>query len=349
MNRSSISRKLFLITTLLLLIPVSGYSLHVSFYIGDVTLIRNSKKVEVTNGTKVKSGDLLKTGEDASVAIAYDDGSNITIMSQSSAKIGSKNVKGSTNIALISGNIEGTFAKIKKGSRKVYTPTIVCAIRGTEFKLGVSKGGESRVDLSEGKLNINNPYGEVNLNEGQKVESSVAGGPNKGSSGSLESWKKGKDTELQKDPEEKGALYRKQIKKFGSRSKQDGKKMKSYKKMVKKAGDEKKLKKAGNAINQAEEKSLDDLLLNEASNASISDIMNDFKGRQGKIYNLFRKVKEESNKVMEQQERNYRAIQAVKEAHRQAYKKIMGKFQDDKDRILRGLDMDGVKPKMKND
>ena len=90
----------------------------------------------------------------------------------------------------------------------------------------------------------------------------------------------------------------------------------------------------------------DNLMLNETANSSIEGVMNDYKGRKKGLYDLFYKLKEESNKVAEQQKKNYEAIQAVKEEYKKAYEKIIGKFHDDRNKILKGFDFDKVKPKL---
>ncbi|MFC1671277.1 hypothetical protein ACFL20_12870, partial [Spirochaetota bacterium] len=65
------------------------------------------------------------------------------------------------------------------------------------------------------------------------------------------------------------------------------------------------------------------------------------------IYRQFNKIKEESNKVLEVQEKTYRAIQEIKEKYKKAYKAIMGRYQDDRNRILNKSKFDNVKPKIK--
>ncbi len=350
MIKLSLTRKILAgALTIFLFIPVSGYSIHVAFFLGDVKLIRNNRSIKVNMGDIVKSGDLIKTGKGATITLNYKDGSRITIQQNSKAMIGNKGIKGSDNVSLVSGNLSGKFTKLSKGSksRRVYGPTIVCAIRGTEFKMGVSKGGDSRVDLAEGKLNIKNPYGSTPLNQNQNVEAGVGSQPEKGSRGSITAWKNGKDSELKSNPGAKGKQYGRYIQTFNNQNQQDSKNMNKYNNMVKTAKKADDIKKAGSEINDAEQNIEDNLILNETTKSSIEGVMNDYKSRNRKIYDQFIRLKRESNKVAEQQRKNYEAIQAVKEEYRKAYEKIIGKYQDDRNRILKGVDFNKLKPDLK--
>ena len=64
------------------------------------------------------------------------------------------------------------------------------------------------------------------------------------------------------------------------------------------------------------------------------------------IRDKFLKLKEESNKVHEQQQRNFEALQAVRAAYKKAYDEIMGKYQDSKKKIKEGTSLDSIKPKI---
>jgi len=347
--QKSLSKRIVLLTlSAILFLPAAGYSIHVSFYLGDVKLIRNGKKMNLSMGKIVKTGDIIKTGKGGTAEILYRDRTKITIREKSTAKIGNKSIKGSDNMILISGNIKGKFAKIKKGKRKVYTPTIVCAIRGTKFNLSVSKAGDTRVDLNQGKLGISNPYGNTDLKKGQKVQAGVAAAPSrKGTYGSLNKWKNRKNSSFEKNPEASADNYQKHIARFDEENKGASGNISNCDVLVKSAKGKKDILNAGSKIKKTEETVEDNFFMNDASSASIESVMKDFEGQKNDIFEKFKKLKEESNKVREQQKRNYEEIQAVKQAHREAYNKIMGKYKEDKDKILRGLNMDDVKPKIK--
>lgn len=344
--------KCIMITLIVLVLPVSGYSIHVSFFLGDVKLIRNGGTLSINMGDVLENGDVIETGNRSEATLLYKDDSKIVVKENSKIQIGSKSMKDSDDVALISGNLTGKFTKLAKdsSSRRVYNPTTVCAIRGTEFELGVSKKGDSRVDLKEGNMQISNPYGSTDLKENQKTETGVNEKPSRSKlSGVMGDWKSKEDKELDKNPEKVGKNYDNYMKTFGKRSSDDSGSIGKSGTQVKDAKTKEDIEKAGKNIDSTEQKVRDDMMLNQSANSSIEGVLNDYKDRKGNIYDIFAKVKAESNKVLEQQQRNYEEIQKVKQAYRDAYDKIMGKFQEDKDRIFKGFKRDDLKPKLKED
>ncbi len=333
---------------LLFILPVSSQAAHIAFFVGDVSVLRQGKKVPVSMGTAMEAGDLIKTGARSTMELTYDDGSRITISENSSAKVGSSSVKGSDSVTLLSGNLGGKFSKMKKEDRRVYTPTTICAIRGTEFTVSVSRGGDSRVDLSEGRLAISNPYGGTDLNQGEKIEAQVSEAPEKSeTAASVEEWQANKQSELLADPGKKSDQYREHIGRLKNKSDRGSESVNSVSGMVSKADNKKKLEETGMKLEAADREIKDDLFLNEASGASIENIMQDFQARDKKIYDEFTRLKAECNLVLEQQRRNYEALQAVKKSHQEARDRIMGAFQKDRDSIRDTLKMNEVKPKIK--
>ncbi len=330
---------------LVLLLPGIGYPIHVSFYIGDVSAMRDGKRINIAMGTNLESGDLIKTGKGGTVSLVYKDGSKLTVKEKSHIKIGSKNIPGSDNITLLAGNLNGKFTRLKKGQRKVYTPTTICAIRGTEFEIGVSKNGNSRVELKEGKLDINNPYGSQKIKEGTTVESEIARRPEKVSSDSnMDSWREEKDEDFTKNPSNTSSRYENQVNTFKNRLKVQERETRAIGSNVKSARKKEDVLRAGDDLQKNENSIEDDLMLNEASKVTIETIMKDYLIRTDRIFETFERLKKECNKVAEQQRRNYEAIQAVKKAHRQAYEKIIGKFKKDRDSILNPRNRDRIRP-----
>ncbi len=320
---------------------------EVSFYIGDVSLYRNSKKISPDMGMKLKSGDVIRTGKNSSVDIVYADSSTIKIAENSTARIGSASVKESDDIALVSGSLKGKFAKIKKGRHRVYTPTIICGIRGTEFSIGVEKGGTSRLDLDKGNIHVKNPYGERQVKPSEKVEAGVGEEPEDVENGSsIKDWKNKKEKEFMDDPEDRADDYSDYVDKFKENSEEASGSMKDYKKLAK-TKEKKELGEAGDKIDTAEDQITDELMLNETVCNSIDGIMTDFRTKKKKLYSMFEKVKKESNRVLEVQQENYKAIKAIKEEYKKNYEMIKGQFRKDKENILKGVDFESFKPKMK--
>jgi len=338
-------KHLILSFLLVLLLPGIGYPIHVSFYIGDVSAIRDGKRINIAMGTNLESGDFIKTGKGGTISLVYKDGSKLTVKEKSRIKIGSKNIPGSDNVTLLAGNLNGKFTRLKKGQRKVYTPTTICAIRGTEFEIGVSKNGNSRVELKEGKLDINNPYGSQKIKEGTTVEAEIARRPKKVSSDTdMGTWRKKGNEDFKNNPSKTSGRYESQVNTFKNRLKVQSRETRAIGSKVRSARKEKDVLRAGDDLEKNENSIEDDLILNEASKATIETIMKDYLIRTDRIFKTFERLKKECNKVGEQQRRNYEAIQAVKKAHRRAYEKIIGRFKKDRDNILNPGNRDRIRP-----
>ncbi len=321
------------------LLPVFGYSMKVTFFLGASTLTRNGKSINLKVGDVVSNGDIIKTSKGAVVELLYDDTSKITIKGNTTVQIGSKNVKDSGDVAVISGEVTGKFVKLKKGEHKLGTPTAVCAVRGTEFTMGVSKGGDSKVELTEGKLDVRNSYGKVELNQGFSVEAEVAGEPVSGENEkNLEQWQNAKDEALNDNIESQADKYESHINNFGTESETSAKELVDLNESTKNAATKEDLAATGSRIISSETKNEENMLMNEASKNSITDLMEDYGSKNAAIKEKFESIAKNCNKVQEQQMKNHEAIQKVKEEYKKAYEKIMAKFKDDKTKIFKNLE-----------
>lgn len=319
--------------------PVFGYSMKVSFFLGSSTLTRNGKTVKLQMGDIVSNGDIIKTAKNSVVELLYDDSSKITIKGDTIVQIGSRNINDSGNVAVISGEVNGKFVKLKKGVHKLGTPTTICAVRGTEFTMGVSKGGDSRIELTEGKLDVRNPYGKVELNEGYSVEADVAGEPVSGENeGNIEEWQNARDESLNDNIEAQAQKYETHINNFGEESGKSAKELEELSESTKKAATKEDLALSGEKIINSESKIEENILMNEASKSSIENLMEDYSDKNAKIKDKFQSLAKKCNKVQEEQLKNYQAVQKVKEEYKKAYDNIMKKFKDDKTKIFKNLE-----------
>lgn len=324
---------------LLSLFPVYGYSMKVTFFLGTSTLTRNGKTINLKVGDNVSNGDIIKTAKNGVVELQYDDTSKITIKGDTIVQIGNKNVKDSATVAVISGNVSGKFVKLKKGEHKLGTPTTICAVRGTEFTMGVSKGGDSKIDLTEGKLDVRNPYGKVELNEGFSVEAEVSGEPVSGEiEGDLSEWENDKNESLEDNIEDQADKYETHIENFGERSESDAKELEGINELTKKAATKDDLAVAGDKIIKAESENEENMLMNDASKSSIENLKEDYGSKNKAIKEKFQSIAEKCNVVQQQQLKNQQAIQKVKEEYKKAYDNIMKKFKDDKTKIFKNLE-----------
>ena len=328
-----------IILIILLLFPSLGYSMKVTFFIGTSTLIRDGKSINIKVGDIVSKGDIIKTSKDGEVELLYDNGSKITIKSNSEVKVGDKNIKNSEDVAIISGGISAKFIKSSKDESKIITPTTVCGVRGTDFAVAVSKGGDSKVELTDGKLNVRNSYGSVNLDEGSSAEIDLAGQPVKGTNdNNIDAWENTRNSSLDKNINDRVKKYEAHVDNFSGRSESNSKELKNLRDAAINASSKKDFAVSGENIVRMESEIEDSMLMNDASRSSIENLMNDYADKNADIKNRFKELADKCNLVHEQQLKNYQAIQNVKEEYKQAYNKIMNKFKGDKTEIFKNLD-----------
>ncbi|MFH0977305.1 MAG: FecR family protein [Spirochaetota bacterium] len=332
----------------IVLLSANVFAAQISFMAGDVKVVRNGKTQSAQFQMKLESGDIVKTGKGAFADVSYDDGTVVKVTESSAVTIGNKNVLGSDSVSVTSGMIAAKFAKLEKDSaRKVYTPTTVCAVRGTEFNVAVSDSADSKVQMKEGTLDVHNPYGKVEIAGNQNAEINVAKAPAQAQGGELEKWKNENESALDNNPDAKADDFSLYVKDFQKRSENASKSISDLEKKKGKAvkGTKENLEKANKDIELLEGNVEDDMYLNSAANTSIDGILNRYqKGKKG-MYGKYLKVKKESNKVLDQQKRNLKAIASVKEAYRKAYDEIIGKHKESIDKIKGSFDKEQVKPK----
>ncbi len=320
-----------------LLFPVMGYSMKVTFFLGQATVTRDGKAASIKVGDLIKEGDVIKTAKGGIVEVVYDDNSKITIQENTIVQIGSKNVKGSSDITVVAGEIKGKFGKLKKGVHKINSPTTVCAVRGTEFTVSVSKGGDSLVNLSEGSLEIDNAYGEVKLEEGQSIEAELGDEPEiVYDTVDSDEWEGEKNEAVSDDIGDRAEKYNEHFDQFGKNNDKSSSEMQGLSDRTRNAKNKEDLQKSGEEIAAAEEDLENDMLMNEASRLSVENLMEDYEGSEE--YSELEKASEKGNAVMEQQKKNYEAIQKVKQEYKEAYDRIMKKYKDDKTKIFKNLD-----------
>lgn len=325
--KSSLSRVLSLIVLAALFFSFQekdAYALEIEFLLGEVKVVRNGKKTSVTQSTELKDGDILETAEQSTVVLVNKQGTRIELQEKSKLLIDKKIIE-SGSMSLIRGTLMAKFKKIKKGRpRKLYTPTNVCAVRGTEFTVAVSNSGKSRVQMKTGKLDIYNPSGKVTVRRKQAATSTPGEAPGRSfEKKSSKKWKEDQDEQLDKNPQTAGKKMDQHIKVLAKSSNDDEKNIQKLNNNLAALNSPSSFKRSEKKLNATEDKMSDNYLLNKSSNAAIDHLLNDYKDNKQDIYNMYQKIKEESNKVLEQQKRNLEEINKVREAYKKAYKEIM--------------------------
>lgn len=322
---------------ILLLFPVAGFPMKISFFLGQVTVTQDGKSASVKMGDLIKDGDVIRTAKGAIVEVIYDDSSKITIQENTIVQIGSKKIRSSSDITIIAGSINGKFGKLKKGVHRINTPTTVCSVRGTEFGVSVSKGGDSMVCLKEGSLDVDNPYGKVQLDEGQSIEAELGESPEvKNKILNSDEWESDKNQDVVEGIDERAGKYSKQFDQLEANNEKNQSKVMKLSARTKKIATKKELEKSGMEIAAAEEDIEHDILMNEASKLNAENLMRDYEGSEH--YTELGKMTQKGDAVMERQEKSYQAVQKVKQEYKEAYDRIMKKYKDDKSGIFKNLD-----------
>jgi hypothetical protein len=326
-------KKILMMSAVIILLTVAPlYAFQVSFLVGDVTISKNGKKTTASVGALLAAGDVIRTGKDSFVEIQDDNQSVIKIMPLSIATIGSKQIAESDSVSLVIGDLLGSFKKLIKGSNKIYSPTTIAAVRGTEFTVNVSTGGDTRINLAEGGLDIANPYGKTVMRPSDTIESRIGEGP-RTSAGTPEEWKKKNAESFAQNPGAKADDTGKYLGMLNDRAKETGGAMASVRSAIKEAANEKSLEKAESLLNSTEEKTVDDLYLNESLGQSLKNIMENFSDKDPALYSKFKSAFLKSNIVAVQHQKNLTALKKIREDYQKAYERIMGRYKSKTEEI----------------
>lgn len=121
---------------------------------------------------RMENGDRVRSGAESSVDISFPDGSRVLLGPSSEFVVDS----GERNEILLGLNIGSLRAWVSHiASRKAFhvkTPSAVCAVRGTQFIVGVTPGRETSVDVTQGVVAVKTLLGEeVELGDNRQMRS----------------------------------------------------------------------------------------------------------------------------------------------------------------------------------
>lgn len=151
---------------------------------------------KLQNGRRLHSGDFIKTGEDALVAIVFtDDKSMVKIRSNTQLQLDGerdeKSIKKTLKMTL--GQV---WSKINpKGSGyKIITPSGVAAVRGTEFYSIVDALGSTTIIGIEGTVSLYNQVDSVLVTAGKTGSADKGKAPQLRDTVGFEPWADSDDT-----------------------------------------------------------------------------------------------------------------------------------------------------------
>ena len=108
---------------------------------GQATIERGGQAIPATPGTRLQTGDVLKTGADGAVGLTMSDNSLLSagpnsVLSLDRYEYDSTTSQGQFDSTLTKGSlavISGRIAKQSPDAMKVRTPASILGIRGTEY------------------------------------------------------------------------------------------------------------------------------------------------------------------------------------------------------------------------
>jgi hypothetical protein len=312
-----------------LLSAQSIFALDISFVVGDVIVERDGKENLAVVGMKLSQGDIIITKNASIAELQYADKSTVRIFENTKVKVAAIQ-DNQENVSIINGVIKAKISKLQKGeTKKVYTPTTVCAVRGTEFFVAVSDSSNSRVNMEEGSLALTNPYGEINVNGDEQATVEVAKKPLVDENPkNPELWKNTADKDFILEPQKYAQSYKEYLATLEQRSSMQSAEIEKFKQSSVKKKDSKKLEKDLDELENKVAVIADDFFLGDCANAAVDHVLQSYKEKKQEIFDSFNKVKEQADRVVQQQKANYEAIMAIKEAYRKSYEEIKGKHKE---------------------
>jgi len=160
-----------LLAALLLLPAAAGAAARLTGAAGRLVRQRASSTAwtKAADGDTLAKGDRLRTGADARAAIVFDDGSRVELGPNSLFVLQEAEPK-SAAMQLKLGSLRAKVAKIASRRFEVRTPTAVCAVRGTEFTIGVDARGGTDVRMFSGLMSVSDGRGrETMVREHQSI------------------------------------------------------------------------------------------------------------------------------------------------------------------------------------
>jgi hypothetical protein len=140
----------------------------------------NHATVAATPGLELFAGDRLKSAAGVEIALAFPDGTQVSVKPGSEILVGARaaHASGASSILLVFGRLMAKVAKAATGSGysfEVHAANAVAGVRGTEFEV-LSVGDESEVVVKSGQVGVTGLAGsEARVGPGELARASFDG------------------------------------------------------------------------------------------------------------------------------------------------------------------------------
>lgn len=150
---------------------------------GSVEILKSGKKTwePAPKGRPVAEGDAVRTGAGAWCEILFKEGSFIKLEENSEAAADSLKTSAEERVfsfSFLKGKALWMAARLKGkllSKFAVRTPSMVCAVRGTDFSMIVSTSGRTTLGLFDGKVAVTGGAEEKELLSGGEASADAAG------------------------------------------------------------------------------------------------------------------------------------------------------------------------------
>ena len=124
------------------------------------------------------TGDVLRTNANGQLAVLFADRTQVRLGRNTSLLVKAMGKDGDTDLQLQSGTI---WARAERGGHglTVGTPAAAAAIRGTDWTLTVGADGKTSLIVLEGKVELKNEFGSVEVAQGEGAVASIGKAPTK--------------------------------------------------------------------------------------------------------------------------------------------------------------------------
>jgi hypothetical protein len=140
---------------------------EITFMMGAITL-RNGQESEVVSiGRELQAGDRLRAGEESLCEISFKDGPIVRLDALSELLIAASGPSGEETVSghLTAGKLWSNCSKFFGDPErfKTTTPTMVCGIRGTVWRLNVAADSSSTCRVYEGQVEVQPTWSPLGL------------------------------------------------------------------------------------------------------------------------------------------------------------------------------------------
>lgn len=129
---------------------------YISYIKGSVYITANGKTFRARNKIRLYTGYYVRTLSGAYVSVKLGNGSYMRLKQNTRITLNTSHVKTASalSVGVTSGAVTAKINPAKKKKVKIYSPSTIVAIKGTEFTVALGLDGSTMVSCDRGKVNL---------------------------------------------------------------------------------------------------------------------------------------------------------------------------------------------------